>query len=86
LANKAAKALELADQPLNIGESLDVYLEDRTHDWIAGHFGIDDHMQLECEGRNAKRFKIELIPLAGRFRGKGLILTLAPPEVSVSAG
>jgi nitrate/nitrite-specific signal transduction histidine kinase len=85
LANKAAKALELADHPLNVGDCLDVYLEDGTHDWIAGHFGADDHMQLEYEGRNAKRFRIELIPLAGRFRGKGLILTLAP-EASVSAG
>jgi response regulator RpfG family c-di-GMP phosphodiesterase len=85
LANKATKGLELADHPLNVGDSLDVYLKDGTHDWIAGHFGSDDHMQLECEGRNAKRFKMELIPLAGRFRGKGLILTLAP-EASVSAG
>ena len=78
LANKAAKALELADHPLNVGDSLDVYLQDGTYDWIAGHFAGDDHMQLECVGRNARRFKVELIPLTGRFRGKGLILTLAP--------
>lgn len=85
LANKAAKALELTDHPLNIGDSLDVYFQDGTHDWIAGHFTGDDHRQFECEGRNAKRFKMELIPLTGRFRGKGLIMTLAP-DVQVSAG
>ena len=78
LANKAAKALELTDHPLNIGDSLDAYFQDGTHDWIVKHFTDDDHRRFECEGRNAKRFKMELIPLTGRFRGKGLILTLAP--------
>lgn len=85
LANKAAMALELADHPLNVGDGLDVYLKNGTHDWIIDHFESDDHMQLECEGRNAKRFKMELIPLAGRFRGKGLIMTLVP-KATVSAG
>jgi response regulator RpfG family c-di-GMP phosphodiesterase len=78
LANKAAKALKLADHPVNIGDSLDVYFQEDMLDRVAEHFADDVHMQFECEGRNAKRFKMELIPLTGRFRGKGLILTLAP--------
>lgn len=78
LANKAAKSLELADHPVNIGDSLDIYFQDATHDMIAGHFTGDDHIQFECECRNSRRFKMELIPLTGRFMGKGLILSMAP--------
>lgn len=78
LANQAAKALQLADHPVNIGDSLDVYFKEDMLDRVAEHFADDGHMRFECAGRNAKRFKIELIPLTGPFRGKGLILTLAP--------
>jgi response regulator RpfG family c-di-GMP phosphodiesterase len=78
LANKAAMGLELAEHPLSVGESLDLYFHDDMHDWIAEHFSGERHRQIVFEGKNAKRFKVELIPLIGRFRGKGLILTLSP--------
>jgi response regulator RpfG family c-di-GMP phosphodiesterase len=78
VANKAAKGLNLTDQPLTIGESLDLCLPDDLHAWIDEHFSGDEHKQIVFDGKNGGRFKLELIPLSGRFRGKGVIMTLVP--------
>jgi response regulator RpfG family c-di-GMP phosphodiesterase len=84
LANKAATELELADHSIAVGESLELYFNNDMFDWTAERFSSEGSQRIVFEGKNAERFKTELIPLTGRFRGKGLILTLIP-EASVSA-
>lgn len=78
LANKAGQTINLADHPVNIGDRLTEYIKEPTEDYFTSRLCAQDHVQLDCEGYNANRFQMQLIPLAGRFRGKGLILTLAP--------
>lgn len=77
LANKAAQALKLGARPVSIGDRLDAYFKEPNENWLTRHLAEDEQLQLECEGKNASRFQMNLIPLTGRFKGKGLILTLA---------
>ncbi len=74
MANNAAQALDLADQPVTIGDRLGEYFNKPVEDWILEHIGTKGHMKMTGESKSGQKHPMELIPLTGRFSGKGAIL------------
>lgn len=75
LANRAAKALDLCNHPIGIGEQLNKYFTESTIERLIQRLSGNEALQMECEGTNQARIKMESAPLSGSFKGQGLILT-----------
>ena len=82
LANNAAQQLELADHPIRIGDHLGKYIKAPGQQSVARQFAEDHHLEMVCESMNNKRYELRIIPLTGRLKGRGLIVTLTH-EISV---
>ena len=75
LLNQKAQRLTNEGQPFVVGNKIEAYLEKEVMEKI--HRCLNDEKLVtlkNCRLTN-QRFKIELIPLSGRFRGRGLIMT-----------
>ena len=56
LANKAARNLDLCDHPVSVGDSLGVYFETPTEQWLAGRMA--EQKQVRCSGVCKKRQRV----------------------------
>ncbi|MBR9979796.1 MAG: response regulator [Desulfatitalea sp.] len=80
LVNKAARSLVVADHPLSVGERMSAFFVNGIEAQLAQYLEARTHGQVTAQGKGGHLFRIEMIPLSGRFSGKGLILTLEIEE------
>lgn len=78
LINKAARALAMADRPMNVGDRVDAFFKEEIESRLNHCLDKREHGCIGGSGRNGKRYRLDLIPLGGRFSGQGVIMTLNP--------
>lgn len=76
LVNKAARALAVADQPLNVGERVSTYFGDGIEASLERVCNSVESGCIAAQGVGGTPFRLETIPLSGRFKGKGVIVTI----------
>ena len=80
MANKAALQCLAPDQPLEIGGRIDAYFEDAVQVDVKRCFEAMEKGRVATRSKTGAAFELEMIPLTGRYRGQGLIMTLHPAE------
>lgn len=80
LANKAAQNMALADQPIKPGEKVGDYFADSFQEQLSKYITAKGPGRIVGQGKCGRTFEIRMIPLSGRFSGKGMILTMAPAK------
>jgi len=85
LINKQAQNLSSNGRAIEIGKNLDEYFSKKVMEAAAR--ALSSHMTVTVAGYKLSEdvFDIELIPLAGTFRGKGVIITLKPSRAQQQA-
>lgn len=80
LANKAAQKLALAEQPINLGDNVGDYFMEPFQEKLSGYLDASELSRITGKGKSGRSYDIDLVPLSGRFSGKGIILTLKPAK------
>lgn len=80
LANKAAQKMALADQPITLGEKVGDYFAGPFQDRLSKYISGSGPSRMAGQAKCGRTYDIVLIPLSGRFSGKGMILTMTPAK------
>ena len=78
LTNKETMALSFNGGSIKVGSSLSDYFSKEVEEKVAEVLTSDASCLIEAYRLSEATCNIDLIPLSGRFRGKGLILTFFP--------
>ena len=76
LANKTAQKLALTDGPINLGDAVGEYFSEPFQQDLSTYLDTSEPVLITGRGKNGRTYDINLIPLSGRFSGKGMILNL----------
>jgi len=78
LTNKESMTLSFNGGNINVGGNLSDYFSNEVKEKVAEVLTSDASSSIEGYRFSEATYDIDLIPLSGRFRGKGLILTFYP--------
>ena len=78
LINRKVEALSLNGKHVEIGKKLTEYFSSDVEDKIADALTADTCSKLAKYRILNTTYDLNLIPLSGRFRGKGVVMTLSP--------
>jgi response regulator RpfG family c-di-GMP phosphodiesterase len=76
LANKAARELTAADQPIMIGTTVAEIFDPGTETEVMQFFNSHDRRTIVGQSRSGNIYGLDLIPLSDRYNGKGMIMTM----------
>jgi response regulator RpfG family c-di-GMP phosphodiesterase len=78
LINRKVETLSLNNKNIDVGKRISTFFSGDVEDKIAGVLTSESFDTLKGYRLSEKTYDLNLIPLSGRFRGKGVIMTLKP--------
>ena len=78
LINRKAETLSLNNKHIEIGKRLTDFFSSDVEEKIAGVLTADSRSTLAEYRISDATYNLDFIPLSGRFRGKGVVMTLSP--------
>ena len=80
--NNKAQTLQAGNVGIQIGESLSDYFSDDVKEKISTVLASDNIEMIEEYSLFGKKYHIDIVPLTGKFQGKGVIMTLKSPGIN----
>ena len=78
LTNSKAQALSINNGSIEIGKSLSEFFSSDVEEKIAGVLSTDTGDAFNGYMFSEAAYDLDFVPLSGRFRGKGVVITLKP--------
>ena len=80
LINRKAEVLSLDNKHIEIGKKLIDFFSSDVEEKIAGVLTSDNYSTLSGYRISEATYDLDFIPLSGRFRGQGVVMTLSPSK------